>query len=184
MNLLTDFREPYDQYLRFLLTKPWERISTKGPDKREQFRTMESMGLRTVPHGDLMDLWYGPVVEYTDLSAHCGEGKVFHPKNPKICGKYGSEYQYHTESIRYLFIGSYVAKIRYEKSVTDWRSNYNPVSITTIDAWEGNVNHGPVLCAVDMVEGLACDYNVAPGMPDDLPWTWQEIAEEISRFLA
>ncbi len=153
MKLVTNFSDYYDH--QFRLDGPeFRRVSTEGPDRKEQFDILRNMGLKVIPHGqirEIADLWWDDeeqwirhIVVYNDLMSHCGEGKeMCHIHRFKWDGcisrldyiekcqsLFCSAYCNHMPGVswRMLQVGPHRFWMEY-RSVEDWRSNCGDGSI-------------------------------------------------------
>ena len=202
MRIRSDFRQPYDHFVDPAMRGEMPRFMRMGPSRRRQFELLGQAGFKTVEWGNAgqLESWT-PFVIYDDWGAHCGEGKRlcmrnsfrsnphmgmpggdrFHDERLKLA----SRFYEHDHTIRLLRVGWHTFTIRYDRGDDSWRTNVNPAKVTTIDhKFEGNWSTHWLFAwpiwSVDLVEGRACDLNVSPGMPDDLPMTWAEIGDHVS----
>lgn len=179
LKLKSDFSEVYDCWFDNDTDEIFYRMSTEGMNRLEMLQFMEAKGLNVPAYGKVKDQKCSKLVVYTDLQAHCGEGKLLLDIEEAL-----KEYPEHlsTEYIgecpgvswRYLQIGKHCFWIEY-KSNYDWRSNVGDLTTMQI------IGHGKAnrklfdapLLAVDFVIGkelYAIDYNIAPG----IRWTGVE----------
>ena len=147
LKLISNFRDFYDHAF-FPQGTPFERLSTGGMNRREQFAYLQELGLQVPRHGivssvvpRLLEDWSDDMkataaekivdlVVYTDEQAHAGAGKVrlslqdalrLHPD------AYCCEFMATTQtgvgrSERFLQVGDRKWWLRYW-SDSDWRSN-------------------------------------------------------------
>jgi len=151
--LQSDFRDYYDEELHDpTATKVFKRLSKSGMPRSEMLKYMNDVGLNTVPHGfvkNLYEKYYKSknekknnpesmlgLVVYVDESAHRGEGKeLLHYEEAleKYPNHYASVYMNNLNltksSFRHLQIGKKSYLLRYS-SKDKWRSNFgNNISI-------------------------------------------------------
>jgi hypothetical protein len=184
MNVVSDFHEIYDVWADGsgpTLT----RLTTGGPDRREQLRLLQAAGFPVPPHGrvcDVMGRWWPAerrhvhhVVWYEDPGAHRGDGKrvVANGSVPEaawqgFCTAFAGDPSTRPSiSWRRLQIGRHVAWLEY-RADADWRSNVGPGDISLVGFQRDAGYHMAYpLFAVDFVLGQemwAVDLNVAPGL--------------------
>ncbi len=84
MKLVSDFHDFYDHCFDGHGPE-FRRLTTEGPNKKDQFALLQAAGFLTPPHGKVKEVggsyWEAEnrsvrdVVVYEDLQAHCGQGK-------------------------------------------------------------------------------------------------------------
>lgn len=200
MILKSDFTDYYDLY--FDDSGPvFNRISKNtGPNKKQQFEILKSHGFLVPPHGtvgeilrsEFEDCPIDAVVAYTDINAHCGDGKRVFVRgmlksNPDMGSPGGDRFWRERELFCSAFIGSY------PKTCTGGSSSIRRLQIgphvfwieyTSKESWMSNVGDGDIavigveqdagyhsirlpLFAIDFVLGkemYAVDLNVSPGI--------------------
>lgn len=185
MKLISDFTELYDCYFNGE-GEQFSRLTNQGPNKIEQFKLLEKLGLKTPKHGLVKDLINDSyfLVVYEDIMAHCGNGKIlvdcifddtFNRElySNHFCSEHiGYSRSFPSKSLRLLNIGSRQFLIEY-KSINDWRSNCGEGSTVCLGETKNyyylqNKILRP-LWAIDFVEDLkynliAIDYNESPGI--------------------
>lgn len=187
MKLKSDFRDFYDHW--FDLDGPeFSRMTTDGPDKIEQFRILQTMGLHTPPHGSVKNIagswweqeqqWVKWVVVYDSLTSHRGDGKRLAQSSSfrwdgcltRLGECYRQEqlfcsaYVGYTPGVswRMLQIGPHRFWIEYN-SVDDWRSNCGDGDCKLF-AVEMDIGYHPgfnlPIFAVDFVLGKFATYAI------------------------
>ena len=186
LKLQSDFLDFYDHAFD-LDGYSYRRVTTDGPDRAEMIAQFKHAGIPTPKFGRYADFvrWQfssdGRVVVYTDLKAHCGEGKKLKRFGTICCAEretFLMEYipfgdltcsEYFSKSTRYLLIGDRCFVYNYF-SKDDWRSNCGDVDIsepkeTEVPSWRYCLYYP--MFAVDFVEDKgvlkAVDLNIAPG---------------------
>lgn len=201
VRLKTNFIDYYDHFFEVTNTEATlSRCTTDGPNRMDMFVLLDAMGFQTPQRGFVRDIYNGmvggatpeeqtlldefQVVVYTDLQAHCGEGKEkmsirqAFEKHPdafaSVWLRTSSQKQTMAQSLRMLMVGRKAYWLLYRSS-DDWRSNAGTVEITQAQVPFKNapmVDHLMIpLFAVDFlpVGGnwsnlVAVDLNVAPGI--------------------
>ena len=205
IKLNSDFHDFYDHWFASPNQKTdfvLDRNTTDGLTRPNMFKTMRSMGLTTPMHGKVRDLYAEliertpfqnlsekkrfaeelfQVVVYTDISAHCGDGKLLlgleEAKN-HYPEHFASEYipalpNGFGQTLRYMRIGKRQFWLRYT-STDDWRSNCGNVHIEVLceetaksrEELQKAPFNRPIF-AVDFVSAndlYAIDLNVSPGL--------------------
>lgn len=194
LRLVSDFNNFYDAW--FDLEGPaLYRLTNSGLDKRNQFKFMESIGLKCPRHGLVKDMDFlsldDSVVAYWDEMAHAGDGKEKYTYSHALKyypNLYCSEFvQGHPGcSERYLFIGNRC--FRYSYRSEDWRSNVDS-TISEPDevfGYELRKTFNNPLCAFDFVGWLAIDFNIAPGLNGfglEKLISGLEVVKELKKFI-
>ena len=194
--LQSNFRDYYDEELHSPMgTKVFKRLSKSGMSRPEMLKYMDNVGLNTVPHGYVKDL-YGKyyknkkknssenmlgLVVYLDENAHRGEGKeLLHYEEAleKYPIYYASVYMNNLNltksSFRHLQIGKKSYLLRYS-SKDKWRSNFG--DNISIYLWKVNDDKQYFfekirypLFALDFVLikdiSYFMDFNISPQCPD------------------
>lgn len=177
LKLVSDFHDYYDPWFDRDGDTVFRRMTTDGPSRIQMFDIFSKKKSVYNPpiHGIVRDIWKESqkLVVYTDLRAHCGEGKELLPSEQayqKYPYAFASEYIETDKpaSLRTLQIGWVSYYIHYE-SDDKWRSNVGDVNIELrgMGAQNEHLEEWP-LVAIDYVIGKngpqAVDLNVAPGI--------------------
>jgi len=160
--LQSDFRDYYDEELHDpTATKVFKRLSKSGMSRPEMLKYMDKVGLNTVPHGIVKNLYKKyyknnkkiskkrniiknmlRLVVYVDENAHRGEGKEFlhyeeaFEKYPNhYASVYMTTFNPTKSSFRHLQIGKKSYLLRYS-SQDKWRSNFGDK--VSIFLWKEN----------------------------------------------
>ena len=191
--LRSNFRDFYDHAFDSG-GQVFNRIDTGGLNRRQMFSFLESLGLKTPPHGIVKELvpkllsvyqqdfrdaaakQILDVVVYTDEKAHRGEGKekvAAAEALERFPDHYCSEFIYTTQtesgrSFRHLQVGTHNWWIE-SWSDSDWRSNVGEggeyIRAEAEYGYQPKIKE-PIF-AVDFVKAdrlYAIDYNVAPSL--------------------
>jgi len=200
VTLKSDFEQPYDKYFTQDGVE-FQRISSGGPNKIQQFEKLRSLGYFVPQHGIVKELssQFPTLVVYTDINQHEGKGKLLLPSTvatdlypDNFCCEFIECSQQITTSYKLLQIGKRQFIIRYS-SDHEWMANQGRYAVDIlaesplkqyIDAVPQPIWSIDYICDINKKDiPVAVDFNVSPKFNDlDLHFfiSNQDIAHEVS----
>lgn len=155
----------------------FNRFSKSGMNREQMFKFFRENNIRTPEFGKVKEFALNDkLIVYTDIDAHCGEGKIlinskedYEKYKDSFCVEYieGTN----NESYRLLKIGYRHFWLKY-KSEDNWQSNVGDVEIKVLAELKHplfeKIGVEYPLLGIDYIfkefEMLAVDYNISPGL--------------------